>query len=78
MPAYLDKSKIKVAGGQPLYAGISGAAALIELEKAKEPGNLNPAGVVVSSADQDLPEGEYVFIPAGEPAHRMHNPATGS
>ena len=74
---YLDNSKTKAAGGQPLYAGISGAAALKELEKANGPGNLkDPAGVFVSSDDQNLPGGDYLFIPAGEPAHRMHNLAT--
>ena len=77
MHIYLDDSKTKAAGGQPLYAGISGAAALTELEKADGPGNLkDPAGVFVSSDDQNLPEGDYVFIPAGEPTHRMQNPAT--
>ncbi|KAK9863738.1 hypothetical protein WJX84_009634 [Apatococcus fuscideae] len=41
--------------------------ALTGLEKANGPGNLkDPAGVFVSSDDQNLPEGDYVFIPAGK------------
>ncbi|KAK9863740.1 hypothetical protein WJX84_009634 [Apatococcus fuscideae] len=42
--------------------------ALTGLEKANGPGNLkDPAGVFVSSDDQNLPEGDYVFIPAVVP-----------
>ena len=74
---YLNASRTKAAEGQPLNAGISGAAALRELEKANGPGNLkDPTGVVVTSDEQNLPEGEYLFIPAGEAD--LHNAASES
>ena len=77
MHVYLDDSKTRAAGGQPLNAGISGAAALRELKKANGPGNLkDPAGIFVSSDDHNLPEGDYVFISAGKLG--LHNFPTES
>ena len=65
---YLNGDKKKPARGQPLRAGISGGAALDELEKLNGAGGLrSPSIVFISRDDKNLAAGDYHFIPAESP-----------
>ncbi|KAK9844793.1 hypothetical protein WJX74_006909 [Apatococcus lobatus] len=54
---YLDGNLKEPARGQPLRAGISGAAALEVLETLNGPGGLQGPGIFISRDDKDLREG---------------------
>ena len=65
---YLHGDKTKPVEGQPLNAGISGAAALEQLEKFNGPGGMqDPSGTFISKDDMGLAAGAYSFIPAKRP-----------
>ena len=74
---YVNDDHDTPAKGQPLRAGISGAAAKQALSEANGPGSLkDPFGVFVSADDVNLPPGVYSFYPASAGKRRKLNRIT--